>query len=181
MKLFDLDPSIFETFEEQSKPSVKPGLNHSILFRTRFVAKLRTLDIFAGCGGLSEGIHQSEIAETQWAIEYDEAAANAFRKNHPNCRVFCQNVSTLLYRIMSHHGRAGECSACEEVQKISKSIPDDVISSMPRPGEVDFMVGGPPCQGFSGMNRFNKGKWSTVQNSMVLFAKSVRFEILFRS
>lgn len=29
------------------------------------------------------------------------------------------------------------------------------------------MMGGPPCQGYSGMNRFNKGNWSMVQNSMV--------------
>jgi len=29
-------------------------------------------------------------------------------------------------------------------------------------------AGGPPCQGYSGMNRFNKGNWSMVQNSMVM-------------
>ena len=28
-------------------------------------------------------------------------------------------------------------------------------------------MGGPPCQGYSGMNRFNKSNWSLVQNSMV--------------
>ena len=39
--------------------------------------------------------------------------------------------------------------------------------ALPLPGEVDFIVGGPPCQGYSGMNRFNKGNWSMVQNSMV--------------
>ena len=38
---------------------------------------------------------------------------------------------------------------------------------LPAPGQVDFVVGGPPCQGYSGMNRFNKGNWSMVQNSMV--------------
>ena len=39
--------------------------------------------------------------------------------------------------------------------------------ALPRPGQVDVIVGGPPCQGYSGMNRFNKGNWSMVQNSMV--------------
>lgn len=29
-------------------------------------------------------------------------------------------------------------------------------------------MGGPPCQGYSGMNRFNKSNWSLVQNSMVM-------------
>ena len=42
------------------------------------------------------------------------------------------------------------------------------MGSLPLPGEVDFLCGGPPCQGYSGMNRFNKGNWSMVQNSMVM-------------
>ena len=41
------------------------------------------------------------------------------------------------------------------------------VADLPLPGEVEFMMGGPPCQGYSGMNRFNKGNWSMVQNSMV--------------
>jgi len=42
------------------------------------------------------------------------------------------------------------------------------LASLPAPGEVEFLCGGPPCQGYSGMNRFNKGNWSLVQNSMVM-------------
>lgn len=44
----------------------------------------------------------------------------------------------------------------------------ETLASLPAPGEVDFLCGGPPCQGYSGMNRFNKGIWSLVQNSMVM-------------
>lgn len=43
----------------------------------------------------------------------------------------------------------------------------DTAASLPLPGQVDMIVGGPPCQGYSGMNRFNKRNWSMVQNSMV--------------
>lgn len=39
---------------------------------------------------------------------------------------------------------------------------------LPPPGDVEFIMGGPPCQGYSGMNRFNKSNWSLVQNSMVM-------------
>ena len=44
----------------------------------------------------------------------------------------------------------------------------ETVATLPAPGEVDFLCGGPPCQGYSGMNRFNKGTWSLVQNSMVM-------------
>lgn len=29
---------------------------------------LRSMDIFAGCGGLSEGLHQSGAIDTKWAV-----------------------------------------------------------------------------------------------------------------
>lgn len=52
----------------------------------------------------------------------------------------------------------------EEAGKLEQAV----IDSLPVPGQVDFLCGGPPCQGYSGMNRFNKGNWSMVQNSMVM-------------
>lgn len=29
---------------------------------------LKAMDIFAGCGGLSEGLHQSGVCQTRWAV-----------------------------------------------------------------------------------------------------------------
>ena len=57
---------------------------------------------------------------------------------------------------------AAQCDA--EVAKLDEGT----HASLPAPGEVEFLCGGPPCQGYSGMNRFNKGNWSLVQNSMVM-------------
>ena len=50
-----------------------------------------------------------------------------------------------------------------QAQEESAALPADQLSALPLPGEVDFICGGPPCQGYSGMNRFNKGNWSMVQ------------------
>lgn len=51
--------------------------------------------------GLSEGLHQSGVAETKWAIEHLDQAAEAFRLNNPSCTVFTEDCNALLRRVMS--------------------------------------------------------------------------------
>nr|CAH7742223.1 unnamed protein product [Callosobruchus chinensis] len=111
------------------------------------VEPLRCMDIFAGCGGLSEGLHQAGIADTKWAIEKEIPAANAFRLNYPECKVFTNDCNELMRKLLSGQG---------------KEI------GLPEKGDVELLVGGPPCQGFSGMNRFNAGAYSLFKNSLVV-------------
>jgi DNA (cytosine-5)-methyltransferase 1 len=111
--------------------------------------RLATLDVFAGVGGLSLGLHQAGIAESKWAIEVFEPAAKAFKSNNPNCEVFTDDCNLLLEQAMR-----GD-TVNERGQRL------------PRKGEVDLLCGGPPCQGFSGMNRFNSGEYSSFKNSLV--------------
>ena len=54
-----------------------------------------------------------------------------------------------------------------QAEEAVKALSQEDVAQLPVPGEVEFLCGGPPCQGYSGMNRFNKGNWSMVQNSMV--------------
>ncbi|CAD7705413.1 unnamed protein product [Ostreobium quekettii] len=136
--------------------------------QSKGVPALRLMDIFAGCGGLSEGLHKAGVVDTRWAIEYEEPAAEAFKLNHPQAAVFCNNSSTILMRAMTKCGLQGNCVGSEEVAKDAANLPESVVAQLPAPGEVDFIAGGPPCQGYSGMNRFNKGDWSVTQNSMVM-------------
>ncbi|CAK1580129.1 unnamed protein product [Parnassius mnemosyne] len=113
------------------------------------VRPLRTLDIFAGCGGLSEGLHQSGVAECKWAVENLEAAAHAYSLNNRNCTVYNEDCNALLKDVMSGatHSKGG--------------------LRLPMQGEVELLCGGPPCQGFSGMNRFNSREYSNFKNSLV--------------
>lgn len=128
---------------------------------------LRTLDIFSGCGGLSEGLHQAGVVSTKWAVEYEDEAAKAHKENHKDCTVFCNNSSVILQRAMSQHGYLDDCCACEAAVEKANALPSSIADQLPAPGDVDFVCGGPPCQGYSGMNRFNQGEWSMTQNSMV--------------
>lgn len=54
-----------------------------------------------------------------------------------------------------------------QAEEGAKGLSEEDVARLPVPGQVEFLCGGPPCQGYSGMNRFNKGNWSMVQNSMV--------------
>ncbi|XP_065315323.1 DNA (cytosine-5)-methyltransferase 1-like [Gordionus sp. m RMFG-2023] len=112
---------------------------------------LKCMDIFAGCGGLSNGLELSGVCESHWAIENDIKAANSFRVNHPKATVYTQNCNKLLRMIMEGN----------KYNENGQKLPD------PKACEVEFLCGGPPCQGFSGMNRFNYRSYSKIQNSLI--------------
>ena len=50
--------------------------------------------------GLTEGFHQSGVAEACWAIEKDEPAAQAFRLNYTKASVFTDDCNALLKLVM---------------------------------------------------------------------------------
>ncbi|CAM0870689.1 unnamed protein product [Alopecurus aequalis] len=129
---------------------------------------LATLDIFAGCGGLSEGLQLSGASHTKWAIEYEEPAGQAFGENHQEAAVFVENCNVILKAIMDKCGDVDDCISTSEASERAAKLSDEKIKNLPVPGEVEFINGGPPCQGFSGMNRFNQSPWSKVQCEMIL-------------
>jgi site-specific DNA-cytosine methylase len=107
------------------------------------------LDIFAGCGGLTEGLHAAGAVESKWAIEFEERAAEAFKLNFPGAETFTDDCNIILKQVMD--GMEA----------------DNTGRRLPQKGEVQAMCGGPPCQGYSGMNRFNEGQYSRFKNSLV--------------
>lgn len=84
------------------------------------------------------------ISETLWAIEMWDPAAQAFRLNNPGSTVFTEDCNVLLKLVM-----AGE-------------VTNSRGQKLPQKGDVEMLCGGPPCQGFSGMNRFNSRTYNVT-------------------
>lgn len=79
-----------------------------------------------------------------------EPAAQAFRLNNPGSTVFTEDCNILLKLVMSG----------EKTNSLGQKLPQK--------GDVEMLCGGPPCQGFSGMNRFNSRTYSAFKNSLVV-------------
>ena len=69
--------------------------------------------------------------------------------SNPDCTVFSEDCNLLL---------------TNAINGVKTNERKQVI---PLRGEVDLLCGGPPCQGFSGMNRFNHREYSQFKNSLV--------------
>lgn len=84
---------------------------------------LTCIDLFAGAGGLSEGLEEAGF-HSLFASEVVPTYAQTYGRNHPNAEV------------------------C--VRDIREVDPKDVRSRLGlEPGHLDLLAGGPPCQGFS--------------------------------
>lgn len=86
--------------------------------------KLTTVDLFAGAGGLSHGFEQTGRFDVKVAVEINKYARETYLKNHQNIKLMYDDIKKIDY------------------SRICKEL-----------GEVDVVIGGPPCQGFSNANR----------------------------
>ena len=69
---------------------------------------------------------------------------------------------------MFSHPPSKSCTSCAQAEEQAGKLAEETRGELPTPGQVDFLCGGPPCQGYSGMNRFNKGNWSQVRCAAAL-------------
>lgn len=92
--------------------------------------KLTVLDLFAGAGGMSLGLGLAGL-DIVGAVESDADAAKTYRGSHVNARLLECDIRSLL---------------TEGHQQV---LLDQFKG-------IDVVVGGPPCQGFSGINRHRR-------------------------
>lgn len=86
------------------------------------------VDLFSGCGGLSEGLRQAGFKVIA-GVEVDEHAAQAYRMNHKD---------TVLLE--------------EDIRTLDASRITTLLNGKP----LHLLAGCPPCQGFSSLRRLNR-------------------------
>ncbi len=91
------------------------------------------VDLFAGAGGMSLGFEQAGF-DVVAAVEYDPVHAATHAFNFPQCEVLCRDASNL--------SAADVLGAAERGFK-------RLHPGTAWPGQLDALIGGPPCQGFS--------------------------------
>lgn len=102
--------------------------------------KFNAVDLFAGCGGLSEGLKQAGF-QTIAACEIDQVAVETYKLNHPEVAVFSDDIKNVKSL---------------EIKKLLGSEP------------LHLLAGCPPCQGFSSLRRLNKKRSvQDVRNALV--------------
>lgn len=105
------------------------------------------LDVFAGCGGLFYGF-QSYTSKV-YAIDADKSAMDTFKHNFPNKAIIMNSDANLV------------------LQTLIEPNDDFIRHKLPRRGEIDLILGGPPCQGFTEINRFAASDCSMFKSSLV--------------
>lgn len=104
---------------------------------------LNTLDLFAGCGGLTEGFLQSGYFHTLGAVEWEKAPYETLKHRLQTAwKMKNANDAVIRFDIQRTDELVGGFS--DEEYGIHPGL-DRVIDGNP----VDVIIGGPPCQAYS--------------------------------
>lgn len=110
----------------------KPSINGKEIFKRILIKNkecmynnknFRILDLFCGAGGMSYGMHKNPHFKTVVALDIDEKLSNTFKKNMPDTEVVVGDIK--------------DSNIKSQIIKLARKL------------DVNMIIGGPPCQGFS--------------------------------
>lgn len=87
------------------------------------------IDLFCGCGGLSKGFELAGF-KCLGGVDFNAPAINTYKQNFPKAKGICANLLELGT--------------------------EDIVKQFGSMSNVDVIIGGPPCQGFSSANRYKR-------------------------
>lgn len=113
---------------------------------------MRVIDLFSGCGGISLGFKRAGF-DILMGIDNNETALETFKENFPGAVTYNGDIAQL--------------------------DPYEVMNSLNiQQGELECLVGGPPCQGFSknvpAKNRFFDDERNLLVTHFLRFVEAMR-------
>lgn len=105
--------------------------------------QLTAVDLFCGCGGLTQGLKKADF-KVLGAVDNDPLAVETYSANHPEVHVWEKDIRNLT--VASLKGKLGL-----------------------RKGGLDLLAGCPPCQGFSSMRTLNGSRRIRDSRNDLLF------------
>lgn len=116
--------------------------------------KYNVLDLFCGAGGLSKGFMDANF-NVVLGVDFDDAALQTFSNNHGNADILKLDLFDL-----------------DNIYKIKQYLDNRDI-------QLDVLVGGPPCQGFSlAGKREEFDKRNILYSAMVKLAEVVKPKVV---
>ncbi len=105
------------------------------------MAGIKVMDLFCGTGGFSKGFENTGAFSIVYGIDVQQIAVKTFRLNHSQAVTLEADIRDVRLRSVSDRTRIAL-------------------------GEVDVIVGGPPCQGFSSIRPFRSATEDDPRNSL---------------
>ncbi|MFF2371644.1 DNA cytosine methyltransferase [Agromyces sp. NPDC058110] len=123
--------------------------------------RLRLVDLFAGCGGITLGIAQAARAnefalEIALAVDFESEATDAYSRNFASA----QRVAHASVEEFFDGDLGAEATLAE--RRTANELGEN--------GGIDILVGGPPCQGHSNLNNHTR----RVDGKNALYLRMVR-------
>lgn len=101
----------------------------------------KVMDLFCGTGGFSKGFENAGEFEVIHGVDVLPVAVETFKTNHPDA-----------------------FAVADDIRKVRRSEVAEATGL--RRGDVDVIIGGPPCQGFSSIRPFRSSADDDPRNSL---------------
>lgn len=144
-----------KTVQERIRECLEFGIRTKESTKSNFSSnKYNVVDVFSGAGGLSRGFMDAGF-NVVLGVDFDDAALKTFQENHGNADI-------MKLDLFNH----------DNIDKIVDYLNDKKI-------DLDVLVGGPPCQGFSlAGKREEFDKRNVLYSAMVKTAERLKPKVV---
>lgn len=144
-----------KTVQDQVRDCLKYGINAKINNNANVSnSTYNVVDLFSGAGGLSRGFMDAGF-NVVLGVDFDDAALKTFKENHGH-------AEAMKLDLFNH----------ENIDRIVEYLKDRKI-------DLDVLVGGPPCQGFSlAGKREEFDKRNVLYSAMVKTASKLKPKVV---